>query len=347
MAISDKTNFWQLRTNGEDPSIAPQNELLTWDKTGVGGSSIDDNWVVTDQRMTNTPSSTAYTLWAMLQYNTTPSSDEVLMELQNGSKKVTIKADGATGLKMVGDSTSILNGLDLVNEPTMLRLTLDSSGVAKLYLFEIIEDDDATQSYISVVGASTSTKEIAWGNNSGSIQWMNVYATHDGAYSPDEMSPTPFVNDVLLRNGLKFVEVLQNSKRPYLKSFVDNSSIRYGYDISTSMISRIAAPSIHVLVKNVNAPEIDTLGGHRLMQDSRVEVFILTRGTNYKSAYRRCLDITADVFDEIMTNLGLDFNNDAILSYTVTLDTKMDDDESVCVHQLAFDVVRRTHLQRR
>ena len=83
------------------------------------------------------------------------------------------------------------------------------------------------------------------------------------------------------------------------------------------------------------------------MQDSRVEVFILTRGTNYKSAYRRCLDITADVFDEIMTNLGLDFNNDAILSYTITLDTKMDDDETVCVHQLAFDVARRTHLQRR
>lgn len=347
MTVSDKTNFWQLRTDGYDPATTTQNELIAWSKTGSGGSASNGNWVVTSQTMINTPLSTAYTLWAMLQYNTTPNENELIMELSNGSKKVELRTSGSTGLRLVGDTTKVLSGLDLLNEPTILRLTIDSEGVAKLYLFEIVEDDDAIQSYISVVGANNSLKKIAWGNHSGSVNWMNVYATHDGAFSPDEMSPTPFVNDVLIRNGLKFVETLRNSQRPYLKAFVDNSAIRYGYDISTSMISRVAAPSIHVLTKTVNAPEIDTLGGHRLMQDSRVEIFILTRGTNYKNAYRRCLDITADVFDEIMTNLGLDFNNDAILSYTITLDTKMDDDESVCVHQLAFDVARRTHLQRR
>ena len=347
MTISDKTNFWQLRTDGFDPSTVKQNELTAWSLSGSGGSASNGNWVVTDQRMTNSPSTTAYTIWALIQYNTTPSNDEILLELQNGSKKVSVKANGATGLKIVGDTTTLLTNLDLINEPTMIRLTLDSSGIAKIYLFEIIEDDDAVQSYISIAGATSSTKQIAWGNNSGSINWMNVYATHNGAFDPDEMSPSPFVNDSLIRNGLKYVELLQNSDRPYLKAFVDSSAIRYGYDISSSMISRVAAPSIHVLVKSINAPEIDTLGGHRLLQNSKIEIFILTRGTNYKNAYRRCLDITADVFDEVMTNLGLDFNNDAILGYDVTLDTKMDDDDTVCVHQLSFDVTRRTHLQRR
>jgi len=113
------------------------------------------------------------------------------------------------------------------------------------------------------------------------------------------------------------------------------------------MISRISAPSIHVLVKQLQATEIEALGGHRILTKSEAQLFIMTRGTNYKNAYRDCLSLTGDVFDEIMTNLGLDFNNDAILGFRLELDTKQDDDETVCVHQLTFDIIRRIHLQRR
>tara|TARA_R110000787_G_scaffold38567_1_gene97028 strand:- start:607 stop:1656 length:1050 start_codon:yes stop_codon:yes gene_type:complete len=349
MAISDKTNFWQLRTDGYDPATVSHNELTAWSKSGSGGSASGGNWVVTDQTMTHTPAAgkVAYSMWALIQYNTAPDTDEILMKLDNGTKTVSVKANGATGLKLVGATTTTFTDLDLINEPTILRLTMDSSGEAKLYLFEIIEDDDAATSYITVAGASGSSRSIQWGNTTGSVKWLALYATTDGAYSPDEMSPSPFVNDTIIRTGLKVVELLQNCDRPYIKGFVDTSSIRYGYDISSSMISRIAAPSIHVVMKNVESSELDTLGGHRALTRSQIQVFILTRGTNYKNAYRLCLDIAADVFDEIMINLGLDFNTDAITSYSLSLDTKMDEDETVCVHQLNFDTMRRIHLQRR
>jgi len=349
MAISDKTNFWQLRTDGYDPATVSHNELTAWSKTGSGGSATDSNWVVTDQTMTHTPAAgkVAYSVWALIQYNTTPDADEVLMKLDNGTKTVSVKANGATGLKLVGATTTTFTGLDLTNEPTVLRLTMDSSGEVKLYRFEIIEDDDAAISYITVAGASGSSRSIQWGNTTGSVKWMNVYATTDGAFSPDEMSPSPFVNDTIIRTGLKVVELLQACSRPYIKGFVDPSSIRYGYDVSATMISRIAAPSIHIVMKNVDSNQIDTLGGHRTLTASQIQVFILTRGTNYKNAYRLCLDIAADVFDEIMTNLGLDFNTDAILGFSLSLDTKMEEDETVCVHQLNFETTRRVHLQRR
>ena len=348
MVVADKSMFWQLRMEGTDPAVQNGNELIAWSKTGSGGSTSSGAWVVTDQTMTNSPASgkVAYTLWAMIKYNTTPATDHVLMKLDNGTKTVSVKANGDSGVKLVGATTTTFSDLDLKNELTILRLTLDSSGNAKLYRHEIIEDDDATTAYISVAGASGSSRSIEWGNTNGSVDWYNVYATTDGAFTPDEMSPSPFVTDTLHRGGLKIVEVLQNSTRPYL-TMVDSSSIKYGYDISTSMISRIAAPSIHVVIKSVSSNEISALGGHRIDDISQVEIFMLTRGTNYTNAYRYCMNLTGDVFDEIMTNLGLDFNKDAILGYELTLDTKMDDDETVCVHQLRFDLLRRVALQRR
>ena len=298
--------------------------------------------------MTNAPASgkVDYTLWAMIKYNTTPSTDHVLMKLDNGTKTVSVKANGDSGVKLVGGTTTTFTDLDLKNELTILRLTMDSSGNAKLYRHEIIEDDDATTAYISVVGVSGSSRSIQWGNTSGSVNWHNVYGTTDGVFTPDEMAPSPFVTDTLHRGGLKMVEVLQNSTRPYL-TMVDTSSIKYGYDISSSMISRISAPSIHVVIKSVSSNEISALGGHRIDDVSQVEVFMLTRGTNYTNAYRYCMNLTGDVFDEIMTNLGLDFNKDAILGYELSLDTKLDDDETVCVHKLRFDLLRRIPLQRR
>ena len=348
MAVANKETFWQLRTNGGDPATVLHGELTAWSKSGSGGSASGGAWVVTDQTMSTTPTSNEYTFWCVLQYNSIPSDDEVLITVDNSTHKVEIKSTGAgSSLKIVGDTTITLTDLTLTTEPMVLRVSLDSSGTAKVYPYDIDEDDDANTIAKSLTGASGSSRTISWGNTSGSIQWLNVLSTTDGAFSPDEFSQSDFTNDTLLRSGLKIIETLKESERPFLKNFVHDSSIVYGYDLSSNMISRIATPSIHIVLKNFNAPELLALGGHRLDNNYQVLIYITTRASNYKNAYRLALDITSDVFDEIMLDLGLDFNTDSITSYDLTLDNKLDNDEVVCLHQLSFDMVRRSHLKRR
>ena len=354
MTIADKTQYWQLKMEGTDPTVNTNAYLKAWTATGSGGSSTNDIWTITDQRLAYTPTGDAYTMFAVLTYGgSTPNNNEVLMKLDNGTHKVEVQATGNNQtVKLVGASTAETSDLDLkmlddYPVPVMLRLTLDASGNARLYMREIIEDDDAQTHYLSVTGASGSSKTIEFGNNTGTVNWYNVYASYDGAFSPDELSHSEFVSDIFVRTGLKMIETLRNSKRPFLKGIIDNSSIVYGYDISTSMITRIPAPSIHVLVKGIGADEIQALGGHRIDNTFEVEVFILTRGTNYIDTYRSCLSLTGDVYDEVITNLGLDSNNDALVNYELELDTKVDEDEVVCVHKLQFSFMRRSHLQRR
>lgn len=348
MAVADKESFWQLRTNGGDPATVLHGELTAWVKTGVGGSASGGAWVVTNQTMSHTPTTDAYTFWAVIKYNSIPNDNEVLVTLDNATKKVELKSNGtATGLKIVGATTVTLSDLTLNTEPMVIRISLDASGNVKVYPYDIDEDDDANTISKSLVGASGSSRSISWGNTNGSVQWLNVLATTDGAFSPDEFSQSDFTNDTLLRSGLNIVETLKASERPFLKNFVDNSSIVYGYDLSSNMISRIATPSVHVVLKAYRANEILALGGHRLDNQYQVLIYITTRASNYKNAYRLGLDIASDVFDEIMLDLGLDFNTDSILSYDLTLDNKLDNDEIVCLHQLQFDMMRRSHLKRR
>jgi hypothetical protein len=147
--------------------------------------------------------------------------------------------------------------------------------------------------------------------------------------------------------GLSIVERLKDCDRMYLKTQVENSSIVYGYDISSEMVNRIAAPAIHVLVKGLESPAFDALGGSRVIQEYDVVIFITTRGTNYVDAYRSCLNITGEVFDELYTNTGLSGNTDSIISYSADLDTKRDDDETVCVHTLTIRYMRRINMRTR
>ena len=350
MAIADKTTYWKLKSDGSsDPSVNINPELYAWTLTGVGGSSVNNEWVITNQTVSYTPTSTEYTIWAVIKYITTPLNGTTLLRLHNGSQYVNVVSKGNdTSLGLDGNTDAVFSGLDLKNDYTIVRLTLDSSGNARMYVHDIIEDDDAATSYLSVVPiTAVGTKSIQFMNDSGSVSFANVLGCDQGAFSPDELSPSQFINDAFHRVGLKVVETLQNSNRPFLKNVVDDSAIIYGYDISQSMISRLPAPSIYVLQRQVASEALDVLGGHGLTTIAQLQVFILTRGTNYRNAYRACLDITGDVFDEIMTNLGLDANQDAILGYELTLDNKMDDGETVCVHKLSFDTMRRHHLQRR
>ena len=348
MAIADKTVFWGYRNHGSDPTTVPDANNTAWSATGSGGSASGGNWVITDQLLSVTPSIANGTIYAILKYNTTPSENEVLLKLDNGSKKVEVKAGAdATTLKVVGATTQTFTDLDLLNEYTQLRLLIDSSGNAECYIHDIIEDDDGANAYKSVAGATGSSDVAQWGNTSGSIQWCNVLFTNEGNYNPEELAPSPFVTDVLFRTGLDIVQKLKDSTRPFLKNFIDDSSIQYGYDLSSNMILRNPPPSIYVVIKGMNSPDFTTLGGSRYDQVTDVQVYIVTKGTNFKNAYQRCLHISGDVFDELYMNTGQEANTDSLTNMTTNLDTRIDDDEMICVHQLNFRYMRRITLHRR
>lgn len=362
MAIATTTQYWTSRMNGGDPAnlteYGQDNESFTLTGTGSDGSVVGESWQIASagsgQLYHVTPTTDEYTIISCLKYTVAPANDTVLMKLDNGTHKVEVRATGdLQTLKLVGATTVHSRELDLAQAdafeavPIMLRLTLDSSGVAKLYMREIIEDDLASTNYLQVTGSAGSAKKIQWGNTSGTILWNNVYVTNMGSFSPDELSTSPFVSDSLIRMGLSVVELLQNSKRFFLKNIVDDSSILYGYDISSEMVSRIAPPSIHVILQTMDSPDFDTVGGTRITQNYKLILFITTRGTDYKNAYRQGMEIAGDSFDEIYTNTGLKGTTDSLINYNIQFDTKMDNDEVVCVHRMEITYMRRLNMLHR
>ena len=356
MSIATTTQFWTSRLNGEDPtspSIAATTNNQAWGITGSGVAASGDYWQITNARYNITPTENDLTLLTVFYYTTVPNNNEVLMSRDNGSYKVEVKADGGTQkIKLVGATTVTSADLDISMAddepvPLVLRLTLDSSGNAKLYMREIIEDDDGATHYLSVTGASGSSATIAWGNNTGNVKWGSVYASKDGAFGPDELAPSDFATDTLLRMGMSVVQQLKNSKRMYLKSHMDKSAIKYGFDVSGSMLSRLTPPVIHVMLRGINSPEFAALGGGRVDQEYEVLVYVTTRGTNYENAYRLGLNIVGEVFDEIYTNTGLLGTTDSLLNYSLELNHKFDDDDIVCTHMLTFTYLRRINMRHR
>jgi len=362
MSIATTTEYWTSRMNGGDPSslteFGQDNTSFSLTGTGSDGSAVGGAWQIANagsgQYWSVTPTTNDYTIVACFKFTGTPTDNTVLMELDNGTHKAQVKAAGdLQTLKLVGATTVTKTDLDLGQAdsfdsvPIMIRLTLTSAGVATMYCREIIEDDTGATNYLQVTGASGSSKTIKWGNDSGTVLWNNVYVSTFGAYSPDELSTSPFVTDSLMRMALSIVELLQNSKRFYLKNQVGDASILYGYDISSQMISRIPQPSVHVILRKLDSPDFTSLGGTRIEQNYTVIIFITTRGTDYKNAYRMGLEIAGDCFDELYTNTGLKGNTDSLTNYEINFDTKMDNDEVVCVHRLEITYMRRLNMLHR
>ena len=273
------------------------------------------------------------------------------MALDNGSHRVELRATSdANKLNLVGASTVSTGNLDLslAEEnpvPCLLRLTLANDGTANLYMREIIEDDDSIQHYISVTGSSSSAQGAFFGNATGSIDWYTIYYTSYGAYTPDEMDMSDWVTSSLMQTGLSVVETLRNSKRFYLKTHVTNAAIIYGYDLSSnSMINRTHPPSVHVVTQNIQSPDFLTLAGKRVEQTYNVIVYITTRGTDYKNAYRQGLSIMGECFDELYTQTGLQAGVDSIISYSAKLDSKLDDDEVICIHILTLTYMKKIRM---
>lgn len=362
MSIATTAQYWTSRMNGGNPAnltdYGQDNKSFTISGSALDGSVVGESWkIVSDnggQEWSLTPTTSEYTVVLSLKYNTAPSDGTILLTLDNGVHKVHIESTGNNEtLRLVGTTTVVTPNLDLTEAdtfealPIMLRLTLASDGSAKLYMREIIEDDDGNDKSLTVTGATGSSKLVKWGNLAGEVTWNNVYVSEMGAFSPDEMSTSPFVTDSLLRMGMSMVQRLKDSKRFYLKNYVDDSSIVYGYDISSQMVSRIPPPSIHLILRQMDSPTFTTLGGTRIEQNFTVVIFITTRGTDYKNAYRTGMEVAGDIFDELYTNTGLLGTTDSLTNYLIQFDTKMDDDEVVCVHRMEMTYMRRLNMLHR
>lgn len=352
MAIATKTQYWSSRMRGGDPTSLSGSFNADFTLASGSGSASGGDWVITNGTYSIAPTGTANTLVAVLEYTTAPDDDTVLMSIDDGSKRVEVRSTGNnTSLKLVGTTTVTISDLDLAkaeDNPTtlILRLTLDGTD-AKLYTHEIINDDDGTAVFASVTAANTSSTGVMWGNTSGSVKWGAVYYSKFGAFAPDELLLSDFAQDTLARMGIAIVNELKNSDRTYLKTQVDDSSIVYGYDLSMNRISRMSPPFIHVLVEGIESPTFDTLGGTKVRQEYDVRVLVTTRGTNYEDAYRSGLNIAGEVFDQLYTNTGVLATTDSIIAYNADLDVKLDDDDTVCTHQLTFTYQRLIDMRHR
>jgi len=375
MSIATTTQFWTTRWNGGDPAQASsyfgQDNLqfsLGGGYLSTGGEAVGGSWKIDGDATPANPAAFkgqiweqaatggAFTVVVSLKYNTTPTTATPLISINNGSFGCFLSsvAGSDDSLTINGQAITTITGLDLKQagsfeaKPVMLRITVDSGGNGKVYVNEVIEDDaGVSQVYTFTAATTNGNNELKWGNNDGIITWNNLYYTEHGAFSPDELSTSPFVSDMLMRMAFSIVELLRNSKRFYLKNMIDDSSITYGYDVSSGMVSRLAPPTIHVVIRELSSPSFETLGGSRIDQRYKILLFITTRGTDYKNSYRTGLELMGDAFDEIYTNTGLQGNTDSLINFTASLDTKLDDDEVVCIHRIEFEYMRRLNMLHR
>ena len=351
MAVATKKEYWNARLRGEDPSD-PSGANIGDAFTGSGGSASGGAWVITNSTY-NIGSASAMTMCAMLSFATAPDAGAVLMTLDNGTKRVQVKSKGNnTELDLVGATTVTVSDLDLnLSEdnsvPVLLRLTMDASGNAKLYTHEILRDTDGNDAFYSVVGASTSSGTASFGNTSGSVNWFSIYYCKFGSFNPEELMLSDFAQDTLSRMGISVVDTIKACERPFIKKYVQDSAIVFGYDLSSQMLNRISAPSIHVIFANVSSPSFNALGGASIEQLYEISIYVTTKGVNYEEAYRLGLNIVGEVFDELYINTGLAATTDNLEGYTMNLDTKLDDDDTVCVHQLNLSYNRRIKMTRR
>tara|TARA_R100000458_G_C8265049_1_gene240198 strand:+ start:839 stop:1891 length:1053 start_codon:yes stop_codon:yes gene_type:complete len=350
MAVADKNSYWTSRMSGENPaSLSGANNTSF---SGSGGSDSNGSWTITNSTY-SIGGSGAMSMVAMLSFTTAPTSGDVIMRLDNGSKRVEVRSKGnLTQLDLVGTTTVTINDLDLNMAednavPLILRLTLDDSGNAKLYTHEILNDTDGNAAFYSVAGSSGSGATSIFGNTSGSIKWYSVYYTAHGAFNPEELMLSSFAQDTLARMGLVIIDSLKDCKRPMINQFVQDSSIIYGYDLSSEMLNRVQVPSIHVVISDASSPNFNSLGGSSIEQLYEISIYVTTKGTNYEEAFRLGLNIIGEVFDELYTTTGIRATTDNLEAYNLLLDVKMDDDETVCVHQLNITYRKRIKMNRR
>ena len=363
MSVASMDSYWVARLNGQDPLNPVGDNNAAWSlESGslLDGSSTSGFWRIVDTnsgqlwKQTIADADNDLTLVCALKYNSAPADTTTLMVLDNGTHRVEVQANGGLQkLKLVGATTSTTDDLDIdMTEdtpiPLILRLTLANDGVARLYMREIIEDDDANQHFLSITGSASSAQGAFFGSSSGTVDFYTSYFTSHGSFDPDEMDLSDFVNTTILQTGMNIVNILKASNRLLLKTHVSENGVLYGYDLSShNMINRIQAPSVHVMIQRSESPDFLTLAGTRTDQRFEAIILITTRGTDYKNAYRMGASIMGEVFDELYTKTGLSGGVDSLVSYVANFDTRIDADEVVCIHTLKLTYMKKVRMFRR
>jgi len=359
MTVSRQTDYWTARLNGQDPTSPVGMNNTAWSlDSGDAGDGVSQNgyWRITSSsggqswKQTVADDDNDLTLICAIHQESAPDADEVIMTLDNGTYRVEVQIIDIHQVKLVGSTAVESPNLDFemgddAAVPIILRLTLTNDGTARLYMAEIIEDDDAQQHYLEVSAQSSSAQGAFFGTTTGTVDFYSVYFTPHGAYSPDEMDMSDFISHSLLRTGMKVRDVLRNSNRLFLKTHVGSAGINYAFDLSSdSMMNRYQSPSVHVMIQKADSPEFLTLSGTRTDQRYNVMIFVSAKGTNYENAYRLAASILGEVFDELYVNTGLDDGVDSLLGYTTTFDSKVDDDEIVCIHTLSLEYMKKIRM---
>lgn len=359
MTVSKQTDYWSARLNGQNPTnpVGENNTAWTLNSGNLSdGVSNNGYWRITSSsggqvwKQTVADAENDLTIICAIHKETAPNANEMIMALDNGTHRIEVQSVSLNKIKLVGNTSVESPSLDFPMAedsavPIVLRLTLASNGTARLYMSEIIEDDDAQQHYLETSAQSTSAQGAFFGAESGTVDFYSVYFTPHGSYSPDEMDMSDFISHSLLRTGMSIRDILRNSNRLFLKTHVGKAGINYAFDLSSeSMLNRYQSPTVHVMIQKTNSPEFLTLGGSRTDQRYNVVIFVSAKGTNYENAYRLAASILGEVFDELYVNTGLKSGVDSLIGYDATFDTKVDEDDVVCIHTLTLEYMKKIRM---
>ncbi len=346
MTVAGHTIKWTHRLNGENPASPLGHNQGTWTST-VAGAVDEDFWKVSGAGYNKIDSTAAQTIILSLKYDTTPVSGTLLASLDNGSKEILVKSTGdATSLSIEGAGVSavVISDLDLT-ETFIFRLTLSSTG-GVFYPFDLEESESGGILTTSIASTSSTGTKSSFGCDNGVVLFGNVYYTDEGSFSTSEMAASIWTSDLLVRTGYRLIELLKASKRMYLKSFVEDASIVYANDLSPTTTSRLKPPTIFVSVPSLSS-NIESLGGGTVYHDFDVEVFVVTKSSDFRYAHRLCAEISGEVVEEIYSGSGQNDNTDAIVDFRSNIDMKVDEEEVICVNQHSFKFRRRVNYRMR
>ncbi len=178
------------------------------------------------------------------------------------------------------------------------------------------------------------------------MTFHTVYISENGAFDPDEMSLSDYTTATLVQTAFGIINLLRDSKRLMLKSVVGSDAINYGYDVSSNMATRFN-PSIHVLMRRVDAPDGFALAGATAEYIFTVELYFVVKGTDYRSSYRLGMDLAGEALDEIYGHTGLKGSTDSLIGHDLRLDSRLDPDDTICIHTLSLRYMRRVDHTRR
>jgi hypothetical protein len=350
MAVAKTSDYWTTRMDGGDPTDLPG--MNNKDFTGSAGSASGLNWVVSGGAgyYTQTPDASGQAMTAYVAFSYTgdvPVNGTPLFSMDNGVHRVLIVSNGTTdSIKIDGTGDQDFTGLDLAMTeenamPCIIRLTLKTDGSVNAYLYDIMEDDAGTTLSKSLTGATTlGSPEVKFGVSDGEVTFHTVYVSEKGAFNPDEIALADYTTATLIQTAFGIINLLRDSRRLMLKSVVGSDAINYGYDLSSNMASRFN-PSIHVLLRRIDSPEGYALAGTSAEYLFTVELYFVVKGTDYRSSYRLGMDLAGEALDEIYGNTGLKGSTDSLIGHDLRLDSRLDPDDSVCIHTLSLRYMRR------